>query len=252
MKKILPALLLLLLAPSAQALRDINYPFFRDVKELRYETRLKGSGKLLFREEVKVSEMIYDSKDFLVTHAVTRGKDVERKTVSYYTIKDGLLTAYSHAVETSKEARPYQLVEIYYDWNRNEASFKLKDWEKKKNVSHSVKLTDQTIFARDTTILIPSLICQKVKEAKISLLIPTGNLFKVRAIFSYAPEELVINGKKASCYRVELKPDFILISWIAPRITLWYLASPPYNFVRYEGPLGGPFSPTVIQEITNI
>jgi len=247
-------ILLLLLASQSLALYKIDYPNFKELKELHYETRLKDSGKVIFREEVNIALANFDGQEFLFCSALSRGKtiregEIYRFTKSYYAIdENNRLSTYAHEVTTSLEGLPYQSFQLDYDWDKNQASYNFQDLKKKKSISRTITLDQQTIFARDTTLLFPSLILNKVREEKIRMVLPTGHIFKVIAAISYLPEEFTIGGKKIDCYRIEMKPDFPLLTLIAPKITFWYLAAPPYNFVRYEGPLAGPFSPTVIQE----
>ena len=53
-----------------------------------------------------------------------------------------------------------------------------------------------------------------------------------------------------SCYRVELSPKLPLpLKALAPKMALWCRSDPPYYWVRYQGPVGGPGSPQVVIEL---
>ena len=254
MKKVLFSFCLLLMATYCHALFRVEYPYFRDLKTLNYETRMKNSGQLLFREKVKIEQAKYEGKDFLVTDSFSQGESlndggIDRHTLSYYSIDNKRLTAFAHQVISSGEGIPLHNLQINYDWNKNLADFYSIDHKKRKNIHKMIPLSDSTIFTRDTTILFPALISKRINEKHFKTFIPSGHILSIKALISYIPEEFVISGKKIECYRIELKPAFPLFSLIAPRITFWYLAAPPHYFVRYEGPLGGPFSPTVFQEL---
>ena len=249
----LALILLFLLASQSNALYKVDYPYFRDLKELHYETRLKDTWQLLFREDVKLARVNFNGHDYLVTEAVTEGKTKEdgkiwRRTVSHYLIEGDALTAFSHQAVTSREGRASQSFQIDYDWAGGNADFFLLDEVKNKPLSKQIKLKENVIFSRDTTILFPSLIARRAREQKFRVMLPTGNTFDLRAQFSYIPEDFDIGGRQVECYRVSLQPNSPILALVAPNINFWYLAAPPYNFVRYEGPLAGPFSPTVIQE----
>ncbi len=239
-----------LILPAA-ALQNVYYPYFKDLKELHYQTRYKNSGKMLFREDVAIQQTREKGENFLVISAVSRGEDgEEHKTISYHTINDNFLSTYAYRIETSKEGGVLQKIDIDYDWEHQMAQHRISYPKKGKRAVKNIPLDQEFIFARDTTILFPSLLAARAAETCLRIMIPSGHTLRIKALFSYIPEDFMIRSKKYSCYRVELKPDLPLFSLVAPKITFWYLSSPPYYFVRYEGPLGGPFSPTVVQEIS--
>ncbi len=235
---------------TARGLEEVYYPSFRDLKELHYQTRDQESGRPLFRDDIYIRETTREGKTFLVTSALSRGEDgQERRTVSHYLINGDCLSAYAHRLETTRNGILQQKTDIDYDWSNKQAQLTQNDLKNGKIAKKTFILAPSFLFSRDTTILFPSLISQGVKETDLKIMIPTGHVLSVRAFLSYITEDFMIRGKKYSCYRVELRPAFSLLSLVAPRLTFWYLSSPPYYFVRYEGPLGGPFSPRVVQEL---
>jgi hypothetical protein len=235
----------------ARALYDASYPFYKEIKELHYQTRYKISGKPIFREDVSIHQAKEKGKDFLVTSAISRsiGGD-ERRTISYHLINGGRLSSYAHRIEDYKAGSLCQTIALDYDWEHRMVRYRTTSLPKGKETVKDIPLDEEFVFSRDTTILFPGLLSARAAEKRLRVMLPTGHLLLVKALFSYIPEEFMIRGKKYSCYRIELKPDFPLFSLVAPKLTFWYLASPPYYFVRYEGPLGGPFSPAVIQELS--
>lgn len=251
MRKWLALGLLIVSIHPAYALKRFNYPYFKEIKDLHYQTRIKDSGKIIFNEDVHFFLLKDSDQEFFVTSAESRGsavlgEEIIRKTISYYLVAGDSLTVYSHRAETFGPGEKYHFFELNYDCDKNTAQYTAGD--QSKSSQKAINLSDDTFFARDTTILFPNLIMNRVKEKKIKLILPNGFVINLKATIIYDPEVFEINGKKITCSRVDLGPEFDVLFFI-PKVSFWYLADPPYNFIRYEGPLAGPFSPTVVQEL---
>jgi hypothetical protein len=241
---------MLLVFSPADALYHINYPYYKDLTELHYQTRLKSTGQVIFKENVRIFTLRSSGRNFLLTSAESSGasapgEEFARKTLSYYIMDGDTLTAYSHRAETLGPEKKYQFFELDYDWEDKVATFVSGNHFRESR--KTIQLSDNIIFARDTTVLFPALITRQIKETTLKIITASGRTFNLKARLSYTPEEFIISGKKVVCYRVDLGPELDILFFL-PKVTFWYLSQPPYNFVRYEGPLGGPFSPTVIQE----
>lgn len=252
MKKISLILIIFLTAGNAFAFYDIKLPKLQYNKDIISQIRLKWNHELLSNETRK----IFKRGRYLIMQTSSQGETEENKTFSrkmttYYTLKDNLLSTLSHRIEISKEAEPFAITQIDFNWDKMKASFVTRDYESGKSKTKNINLTKKTILAQSLTIYFQYLIDKGVKEDDCKIIIPAGKIYKMKISISYKPEEIDVQGKKTECYKVEMKPDLNFFSIFVPGLNFWLKSDAPHDFVRYEGPEKGPLSPTVIQEITN-
>ncbi len=252
MRKIALILALLITAGNAFAFYDIKLPKLQYNKDILSQIRLKWNNELLSNETRKIIRR----EKYLIMQASSQGEAEEnrsfsRKITTYYTLKDNLLSTLSHRIEISKEAEPFATTRIDFNWDKMKASFVTRNYESGKSKTKNINLTKKTILAQSLTIYFQYLINKGVKEDDCKIIIPAGNIYKMKIKISYQPEEIDVQGKKTECYKIEMKPDLGFLSIFVPGLNFWLKSDAPHDFVRYEGPEKGPLSPTVIQEIIN-
>lgn len=252
MRKTALILALLLIAGNAFAFYDIKLPKLQYNKDIISQIRLKWNNELLSNETRKIIRQ----GRYLIMQASSQGETEEnkafsRKMTTYYTLKDNLLSTLSHQVEISKEAEPFITTQIDFDWDKMKASFVTRNYENGKIKTKNINLTKKTVLAQSLSLYFQHLISKGVKEEDCRIIIPAGNIYKMKIKISYQPEEIDVQGKKTECYKIEMKPDLNFLSIFVPGLNFWLKSDAPHDFVRYEGPEKGMLSPTVIQEITN-
>ncbi len=87
------------------------------------------------------------------------------------------------------------------------------------------------------------------REEDLLLLVSPSRLFRVRARVG-GTEQVTTPAGTFSCYRVDLAPKlFGPLKILAPKMALWCAAKSPHYWVKYQGPIGGPGSPTAVIEL---
>jgi hypothetical protein len=105
------------------------------------------------------------------------------------------------------------------------------------------------MLARSTSIYFQNLIADKITDNDFTLITPVGNSYSMHAKVSLTPENITIQGKNLSCFRVDMKPNLGFLAAILPNMAFYFMTTPPYDFVRYQGPQESPTSPNIIQEV---
>jgi hypothetical protein len=252
MKKLITIICLLLLANAAIAVYKVQPQELTFNKEFFSEIRLKVSKKLLSRE----TREIFKNGKYIIVKSTSQGEDRDneafnRNMLTYYSMKNDLISVTTHRVDISKESRPFTTTQIDFDWDRMKALFTMRDHESDKTTKKKIKLTKKTILAQASALYFQSLIEKRIAKDNFVMIIPNGNTYKMKVKISYEPEKLEISDKKLACYKIEMKPDLGFLSLVIPTLNFWFDSSAPYNFVRYEGPENGPMSPTIVQEVVN-
>jgi hypothetical protein len=250
MKKLTIILITILVATAAAALYQIPAPKIIFNYEKFYELRRKDNGKILSEETRILTNPKYDGKEFIVMKVDSEGKRrPSRRILTYFTLKDGLMTAYSHKVETIKNGKPVETTLIDFDWEKMMATFTKEEHEKGKTSAKTIELNPKTIHAQFSSFYLQKLVKDRVKKDTFWMITPTGDKYEIDAKIDYKPVQIEIEDSSIPCYKLTLKADVGFLSVFSPVLTFWYETAPPHDFVRYVGPEKGPMSPTIIQEI---
>ena len=241
------------MASAAIALYQIPAPKIIFDLEKFYELRLKDDGKLLSKETRIITNPKYDGKEFIVMKTERKGGiRPDQNMLTYFILKDGKMTAYTHKVEIVKDGEPIETTLLEFDWGKNEATFTKEEHKESKTSSKTIELNPKTIHAQFSSFYLQKLIKDGVKEDTFWMITPTGDKYKIDAKIDYTPENLKIGDRIIPAYKLTLKADVGLLSVFSPILTFWYETAPPHDFVRYMGPEKGPMSPTIIQEIVEL
>lgn len=256
MKKLLVASVILFsLTFSALALYQSDFQDFTGVQEFNYETFRQKTGELLFTEKFTISKEKFKGNDFLVVKSESLAQEetqdqFDKKTITYYSIKNNLLSTYYHENNTTKNDQPFLSFKIDFDWQNRKAHYSLNEFEKEKNRSKALKLSKNTMPTHDLGIFFQNMIINQQKEEPFTVIFPNGNKLNLRAKVK-GQEKIKTKAGEFDCQRIEMKPDFNLISFFAPSINFWLMSQPPYSYIRYEGPERGLNSPRVVQELVS-
>ena len=264
MKKYLPLLILFLLSNSAFALYQAPFPKTALNKDINLETRLKDNGQWYAQETIRTIKTKFDNKPYIVatsysTKEVEKNQVLATKKTIYYTLKDlpagkagKKITVVSQTIEKTKDNKPWQSIQLDFDWSKRSAQYYKKEHDQNKESTKTYDLTDQTFPLQAIAFYFQNLIDNKIKEDSFVMINPDGENYKMNTKVSYKPETLTVQGKKISCYKIEMKVDLGLISAFVPSLNCWYRATKPHTFVRYQGLEKGLGSPNIIQEITSL
>lgn len=245
MKYLCALALLCALAASAPALYNVKVPDLVAGSHSAYETRLKESDKLAGSSEREVQKARYGGRDYFVVKTIGRAErenigKLTTLTTAYYLINpDGSVSVYSYEGESTKNGQPFTYFKLTFDWPARAAGWLFKFPEKKLTKAKTIELTENTVYASDLAPYLQACLQSDRLSGKLKLIIPTGDTYNMTYQIK-APENNAI--------RVDLKPDMGIFSGIIPTIAFWFQAAAPHQFVRYEGPESGPFSPTIVQE----
>ena len=110
-------------------------------------------------------------------------------------------------------------------------------------------LPDELLFYWARTLPFDqSALGEAVNEACTLILSPTRQ-FKMDAKVK-GMEVVTTPAGTFSCWRVDLAPRLVgPLKALAPKMALWCSTDSPHYWVRYQGPVGGPGSPTAIIEL---
>lgn len=245
MKYFLVLVLICELAGSALALFSVKIPDLAAGDRSAYETRLKESGKLAGSSERDVQKARYADRDYFVVKTTGRaeldnGDKLTSLTTAYYLINpDGSVNVYSHEGASKKNGQPFTYVKITFDWPGRVAGLLFKNLEKKQTKTKTIELTENTVYASDLPPYLQAIVRNNRPAGKFKLIIPTGDTYNM----TYQAE-----AQENNAIRVDLKPDLGIFSGLIPTITFWFQAEAPHQFIRYEGPQSGPFSPIVVEK----
>lgn len=211
----------------------------------RVESREKGSGKLVAESRIRIGRT--GNYVFIEGRATSEfgGKKIESVILRYFTLENGLATIYFISGEVSRENRPWQSYTNRFDWGNNLAVIDHFDREKNERKVKSVKLAEKLITVGDLDLLAESFPDQGQRSDTIKVMGPDGATFGLMVRLAEGEEK--IGG--VTCYRIEMKLDLGLFSFIMPKFNFWVTVAKPHRFVRYTGPSGGPGSPEIEQNI---
>jgi hypothetical protein len=239
---------------SAFGLFQADFHDFSGVQEYDYQTYHKDSGEVIFKEKFTISKLAHKGDDFLVikTKGQALGTAPERfdkETLTYYLIRDDRLNSYYHENQTLKENEPFLKLKMDFDWYKKKANYLLT--EKQKHKQSSINLSPSTVLTHDLGIFFQNMILKGRLEEPFTVIFPNGRMLNLKARVA-GREKIRTKAGEFDCQRIEMKPDFPLLSFFAPSVTFWLMSQPPYGYVRYEGPERGPGSATVVQELVKV
>ncbi|MCM8795058.1 MAG: DUF3108 domain-containing protein [Candidatus Omnitrophica bacterium] len=141
-------------------------------------------------------------------------------------------------------------LEIRADSAKREVFYR--DVDQQKQVSRTLgwtaqMLPDELLFHWARSLPFDRLI--RREPVGFTLLLSPTRQFQIQALFR-SKEKITTPAGSFSCYRINLVPRLLgPLKKLAPEISLWCTDLPPYHWVRYQGPAGGPGSPQAIIEL---
>ena len=247
MRQLLIIASLIIVSSTSFAYYQLPFPTELIGKEYRAETREKVSGKLLGESRIKIGR----TGNYVVivgqATGTYSGKKIDSLVTRYFTLNNGLASIYFISGEVSKDGKPWQSYTNQFDWPNLTVAINYLDREKNERKVKSVKLTDKMVNVTELDLLAASLPARGVKTDKVKVLVPDGTTFGMDLKQADGQEE--IGG--VTCYRIELKIDLGLISFVIPNVNYWVTAAKPYRYLRYAGLLGGPGSPDIVQNVVD-
>jgi hypothetical protein len=230
----------------AYALYQIDNPGLPSSK-YQINIRLRDSGRPLINETVWFTSSP-TNVDYIV-NARRLDQNSTSQSVIYYIQANNKLTAAAQTMITTKEGQTSQCSQISFDWSKMKAYYSSQDFTNNKTTSKTINLNNKTMLARSTSIYFQNLIADKITDNDFTLITPVGNSYSMHAKVSLTPENITIQGKNLSCFRVDMKPNLGFLAAILPNMAFYFMTTPPYDFVRYQGPQESPTSPNIIQEV---
>jgi len=238
----------LILCSQAIAFYQIDYPGALLDKPVKVESRLKDSGKLVNSE---VYETVMSGKNLVTSISGTstddKGNTYKTQSYVYYTLKNNKLSSLAQTTVMTREGKPFASTQINFDWSKMKAYFSAKNLVTGQTGSKTINLTPKTMLTQSTSFFFPMLIAKNDPQENFSLIIPTGDLYGMKASVNLTPAS--VNGKQ--CLSVKMNADAGLLSGILPDMLFYYEQDGTHSFVQYVGPNQGPFSPVVIQKVVD-
>ena len=250
-------LLIFLYPLTAYGLYQSSYYDFDGVLEYNYQTYRKESKEKLFQEKFTLSKLNDNGRDFLVIQSNSQAlpanpEKFDKETITYYLINDQKkMSTYYHENKTVKDKNPFLSLKINFDWARKKALYRLNNEAERKQENNNFNLSSRTMLTHDLGPFFQDMVLNQKKDEPFTVVFPTGRMLNLRAKVT-GTETVKTRAGDYLCRKIEMKPDFSLLSMLAPTITFWFMTQPPYTFVRYEGPERGLNSPTVVQELVGI
>jgi hypothetical protein len=238
---------LLVLSFPSFAYYQLPFPTELIGQEYRAETREKVGGKLLGESRIKIGR----TGNYLVivgqSTGTYGGKKIDSLVTRYFTLNNGLASIYFVSGEVSKDGRPSQSYTNRFDWPNKVVAIDYLDREKNERKVKNVPLTARFVNVSELDLLAASLPARGLKTDKVKVLVPDGTTFGMD--LKQADGQEKIDG--VACYRIELKIDLGLISFVIPNVNYWVTTAKPYRYLRYAGLLGGPGSPDIVQNVVD-
>jgi hypothetical protein len=245
---------LMLLAFTLTASADINAPVLFDGSHSLKVTE-KESGKYRWKNTVVYKKVKDENGQMLLsireTGAGLFGKDNQNVTWvnQTYAILEGTnLAPYSTSV-TMKDSAGKVVLELEKAYDR-----KTKKVSCTKNGKDSFYDFYNDLVDKDMVGIAMMNYPFDKKEANpnysFHLLTHEPAMYKMDVKF-IGTENLTINGKAVSCYKIQMIPDLGLMNVagaFVPKTYFWYEAKAPHNFVRYEGLESGLGTPYIVMD----
>lgn len=214
---------------------------------------LKKDGSLLGRSTTKFEQRYYKGRGFLVITGRSSGtidkKPFASEVSRTFLMDGGKIVPYSIKGTTKTGGKIWTDYFLGFDPEAMTARVTYKDFEKNETADKTVTLDAGMIAIQDLDLYFSSLPGRNISEERLKALLPNGQTFWFLIKMSHQPETVTVKGEDIVCRRIELKPDLGLLNIIIQNVNYWVRNEPPYDLVRYSGPLSGPGSPDVIMEI---
>lgn len=237
----------------AFALYQFDFPAEMIGQRYAAETRLKKDGSLFGQSTTKFEKLAYQGKTYLVmtsrSSGTMQGKPFTSALIRYFLLADGKITSYSLKGETRSDGKPWTDYDLRFDWPGRSVRVDYNDYVRKEKVGKTVPLEPALVAVMDLDLYLSSLPARGVRAEKLKALLPNGQTFGFLLKLTDQPETVTVKGRSLLARRVELKPDLGLISAVIPNVNYWLDNEPPHELVRFAGPISGPGSPDVFQEI---
>ncbi len=187
--------------------------------------------------DIRTHEERGEGKDMTVTESVRR-----------YRIDNNSMYPVSSLTKVIKGQ--YIISETELIFGSKKAKYIHKDHPKNKTQTKEIELKPDMLQAQDIWLYFAEMIRSGDKERSFSIIIPTGDGFRMKAAFSGRTERIKVQGTEKMSVKVAMKPDLGLISAVIGDAYFWFDAEPPHGMLRYEGLERGPGSPVVVQEVS--
>jgi hypothetical protein len=227
-----------------------QFKYMRKGKEV-LKARDKGSGKPLWQSVFQSQKTEHKGKSFLYLKeegSGIYGKDKKFKSwiaEAYYRLEGTRAVPYqTKLVYKDQKGKTLQTVTKYYDPEKKKAICSINGKEKE------FKFTEDLVDKEILGTALQNYPFEEKRDVVFHLLTNEPTLYKITVKYR-GKEKIKVEGEEILCHKVQMIPDLGLLNVFGafvPKTYFWYKATPPYDFVRYEGLESGLGTPYIVLE----